>query len=216
MMAVMPNNTITAIQAPVPLEKSSRSQSQRQAMVATAARWLPQRGMAAVNLIEVARAVNAPRGSMYHYFPGGRDQLLQEALALGSKSGLRMINKAAEAASTPQEFIRNIFRTGARQLNGDAFSGGCPVGAAVLSCETQDAAFKLELQQSFAQWEVAIAQALTTLGITSKSQAKTLARCTLIAYEGALMCAKGTRDDKVFKTASCMVESMLDASTQVR
>ena len=84
----------------------SKTQAQRAAMVLTAARWLPQRGMAAGNLIEVARAVDAPRGSIYHYFPGGRDQLLQEALALASQSGLRMIEKAARAAATPQAFVQ--------------------------------------------------------------------------------------------------------------
>ena len=190
----------------------SKTQAQRSAMVLTAARWLPQRGMSAVNLIEVARAVDAPRGSIYHYFPGGRDQLLQEALALASQSGLRMIEKAARAAATPQGFIRSLFAAGARQINNADFSGGCPVGAAVLSSETENAAFQHALQQSFAQWEAAIAQSFTALGVVPKSHTKKLAHCALIAYEGALVCAKGARDEKLFAQAASMVEAMLERS----
>ena len=190
----------------------SKTQAQRSAMVLTAARWLPQRGMSAVNLIEVARAVDAPRGSIYHYFPGGRDQLLHEALALASQSGLRMIEKAARAAATPQGFIRSLFAAGARQINNADFSGGCPVGAAVLSSETENAAFQHALQQSFAQWEAAIAQSFTALGVVPKSHTKKLAHCALIAYEGALVCAKGARDEKLFAQAASMVEAMLERS----
>ena len=190
----------------------SKTQAQRAAMVLTAARWLPQRGMAAVNLIEVARAVDAPRGSIYHYFPGGRDQLLQEALALASQSGLRMIEKAARTAATPQAFVRSLFAAGARQINNADFSGGCPVGAAVLSSETENASFQRALQQSFAHWEATIAQSFTTLGVVPKSRSKTLARCALMAYEGALVCAKGTRDEKLFAVAARMVEVMLERS----
>ena len=203
----MPTPPTSPTDAPV-----SKTKAQRDAMVLTAARWLPQRGMAAVNLIEVARAVDAPRGSIYHYFPGGRDQLLQEALALASQSGLRMIEKAARAAATPQAFVRSLFASGARQINNADFSGGCPVGAAVLSSETENASFQRALQQSFAQWEAAIAQSFTALGVVPKSRTKTLARCALMAYEGALVCAKGARDEKLFAVAACMVEVMLERS----
>ena len=190
---------------------SSKTDTQRRAMVSTAASWLPQRGMAALNLIEVARAVDAPRGSIYHYFPGGRDQLLQEALALASKSGLRMIEKAAAKASTVQEFIQTVFDSSLQQIGHDRFTGGCPVGAAVLSSETESAVFQQQMQLAFAAWQEAIVSSFMQLGMTKKQHAIELARCMLIAYEGALVCAKGARNMQMFDSAARMAIVLADS-----
>lgn len=224
------------IHAPAqPDAKVGKLPTPRDAMVLTAAQWLPQRGMAAVNLIEVARAVNAPRGSIYHYFPGGRDQLLQEALALAGKSGLRIIEKALRSAmaagvvggtdstnalgATPKSaieaFVSAMFSTGQLQMHAGNFSGGCPVGAAVLSSETESADFQLILQAIFASWQAALVSAFMSLGAASQAQAGQWARCTLIAYEGALVCAKAEREPlaaaETFDLAARMVVPLLNA-----
>ena len=184
-------------------------------MVATAARWLPQRGMAAINLIEVARAVNAPRGSIYHYFPGGRDQLLQEALALAGNSGLRMIDKALRNSTTPAEFVQAMFRTGPQQLDIHHFSGGCPIGAALLSSETENASFQTDMQAIVAGWHSALAAAFVSLGV-SQTRAMQWARGTLMAYEGALVCAKAEQSARAandaFELAARMAMAFLRAS----
>jgi TetR/AcrR family transcriptional regulator, lmrAB and yxaGH operons repressor len=180
----------------------------RDAMVLTAARWMPQRGLAAINLIEVARSVAAPRGSIYHYFPGGRSQLITEAIALASSSGLKLIGQVDAQSTTPQEVIQGILQAGRRWLSAN-YSGGCPVGAAVLSAEIDDAVFTASLQACFAAWESAIAAALVGKGVTSQSQATLIAQCGLIAFEGAMVYAKGTRSAQAFDVAEQMVLAML-------
>lgn len=184
----------------------------RASMVLTAARWLPQRGMAAVNLIEVARAVGAPRGSIYHYFPGGRDQLLREALALAGNTGLRMVEKALRQSSTPDEFVQAFFSAGRQQVEG-GFSGGCPVGAAVLSSQTESKDFEAALQDIFASWLAALSAAFESLGATSPSEAEKWASCSLVSLEGALVCAKGARGAQgaadIFDNAARMVQAVL-------
>ncbi len=192
----------------MPRSTSTKTDQLRDAMVLTAARWLPQRGLAAVNLIEVARSVPAPRGSIYHYFPGGRDQLLTEAIALASASGLTLIDRIKAHSATPQAFLQGIVQAGKRWLDAD-YSGGCPVGAAVLSAETDDAAFTAALQSCFAAWEAAITQALVQKGIPTRSQARLLAQCALIAFEGAMVYAKGARSAQAFDVAQKMLLSML-------
>lgn len=193
----------------------AKTDTLRSTMVATAARWLPQRGMAAINLVEVARAVNAPRGSIYHYFPRGRDQLLQEALALAANSGLRMIDKALRHSITAAEFVQAMFRTGPQQLDIHHFSGGCPIGAALLSSETESPSFKTDMQAIVAGWHSALAAAFVALG-ASQTRATQLARCTLMAYEGALVCAKAERNmraaNEAFELAESMVLTFLRAS----
>jgi TetR/AcrR family transcriptional regulator, lmrAB and yxaGH operons repressor len=192
----------------MPRTASPKTDQLRDAMVLTAARWLPQRGLAAVNLIEVARSVDAPRGSIYHYFPGGRDQLLTEAIALARASGLKLIEKVDAHSDTPQALLQGILLAGKRWLSAD-YSGGCPVGAAVLSAEMDHAAFTAALQDCFTTWEAAITKALLAKGIAQRRQARELAQCSLIAFEGAMVYAKGRRSAQAFELAQRMVVAML-------
>ena len=216
----MPASTVshTSPAAPVTAPAPVKAAAIRQAMVLTAARWLPQRGMAAVNLVEVARAVGAPRGSIYHYFAGGRDQLLQEALALAGKSGLRLIDTARRHANTPEDLVRALFNTGqlqiqARSSSEAGFSGGCPVGAAVLSSETETPAFHAALQTIFEGWHTALADAFVAISTVTPLEAQRWARSSLVAYEGALVCAKASASPaaaaEVFSTAADMVTALI-------
>jgi TetR/AcrR family transcriptional regulator, lmrAB and yxaGH operons repressor len=196
----------------MPSTSNSKSDDLRAAMVNTAARWLPQRGMAAVNLIEVARSVQAPRGSIYYYFPGGRDQLLSEALALANQSGLRMIDKVAARSADPQALVEGVFAASGRWLDAN-FSGGCPIGAAVVSAETESEKFGQAIQACFKQWEDVLTKALRSKGVTSPARARELAQCMLIGFEGAMLYAKGTHRTTAFDLAARMVLGMLHNSS---
>jgi TetR/AcrR family transcriptional repressor of lmrAB and yxaGH operons len=183
----------------------------RDRMVLTAARWLPERGMAALNLIEIGRAAEAPRGSLYHYFPGGRDQLMQEALALACDSGLRMIAKAAVGAESASHYLCNIFAIGGTWLNAEDYSGGCPIAAAVLSTQTEGPAVQHTLRDAFQQWEAALCTALAGFGLQAPDDAE-VARGVLIAFEGAMLHAKGARSMAAFQTAGRMALGLLPAA----
>src|SRR5690348_6226513 len=51
----------------------------RQRMIETAAVVMRERGVEATSFSEVIARSGAPRGSIYHHFPGGKAQLIEEA-----------------------------------------------------------------------------------------------------------------------------------------
>src|SRR3989440_11061505 len=51
----------------------------RQRMIETAALVMRERGVEATSFSEVLARSGAPRGSIYHHFPGGKAQLIEEA-----------------------------------------------------------------------------------------------------------------------------------------
>ena len=51
-------------------------------MVAGAARLLASRGLQATSFSEVLELTASPRGSVYHHFPQGKEQLVKAALDL--------------------------------------------------------------------------------------------------------------------------------------
>jgi TetR/AcrR family transcriptional repressor of lmrAB and yxaGH operons len=58
-------------------------------MIAATLRLLATRGLQGASLAEVLELADAPRGSVYHHFPGGKDELVAEAMA---RAGIRSID----------------------------------------------------------------------------------------------------------------------------
>ncbi|MDR2279937.1 MAG: TetR/AcrR family transcriptional regulator, partial [Gordonia sp. (in: high G+C Gram-positive bacteria)] len=58
--------------------------SQRVKMVAAAADLIARRGVAGTSIGDVLAAADAPRGSVYHHFPGGRAEVIGAAVERGA------------------------------------------------------------------------------------------------------------------------------------
>ncbi len=72
--------------------------SPRERMVASAAMLIRERGAHPTAIADVLEHSGAPRGSAYHYFPGGRTQLLCEAVDYAADYVAAKMEKAASGA----------------------------------------------------------------------------------------------------------------------
>ena len=71
----------------------------RARMVAGAARLLAQRGLQETSFSEVLELTGAPRGSIYHHFPLGKDQLVASAVDLAGAHAIALIDRSAGLAA---------------------------------------------------------------------------------------------------------------------
>src|ERR671919_3276198 len=82
---------------------SGETRSPRDRMVYSAAQLVRTRGVTATGVRDVVEHSGAPRGSFQHYFPGGKDQLVGEAVAWAGDFAARWVAsyRRAEAAPSP-------------------------------------------------------------------------------------------------------------------
>ena len=106
-------------------------------MLLSAAEVMRERGAAGVTIDEVLTRSGAPRGSVYHHFPEGRNQMLTEALQFAGEAITAVIDDAAQhgAISPGAPFRRVLGRT---LLDSD-FTAGCPVVAAAIGSADDEA-----------------------------------------------------------------------------
>src|SRR5882724_1600222 len=123
----------------------------RTKMVRSAAILFRERGVAATSLADVVEHSGAPRGSIYHHFPGGKNQLAEEATRWAGGVITRMIAKAGD---DPIALIRRFAGFWRTELGQD-FRTGCPVVAAALA-EAESAAAHLVAGAVFTEWEQAV------------------------------------------------------------
>jgi AcrR family transcriptional regulator len=161
--------------------------SPRERMVVSAALLIRERGAHATAISDVLEHSGAPRGSAYHYFPGGRTQLLCEAVDYAGEHVAAIITEANGSLELLDELI-DKYR---QQLLTSDFRAGCPVVA--VSVEADEAPVIERAAAVFDRWTDLIAQRFVTDGIGS-DRATELAVFATSAIEGAILLARVRRD----------------------
>src|SRR3984957_7191859 len=102
----------------------------RTRMLISAAEVMRERGAAGVTIDEVLARSGAPRGSVYHHFPDGRNQILTEALQYAGEAITEVIDDAATNGG--MYLVRQFVEFWEALLVESDFTAGCPVVAAAI------------------------------------------------------------------------------------
>lgn len=157
----------------------------REKMVRTAALLLAKRGLQGASFSEVLAASGAPRGSIYHHFPEGKDQLVVEALALAQARAMGELEKhrnepATEVASAFVQLWRDV-------LVASSFRAGCAVVAVTVAADAGPLVTKAAAV--FREWQGALSELLAVGGVAPE-RSGSLAALLIAACEGAVIVAR--------------------------
>lgn len=157
-----------------------------------ARKLLAEKGYAGMELRDVAARGKAPRGSIYHHFPGGKRQLAIEAAELEGTEIRVAIERSLEerGLSETLTMFGEMFR---RRVKDQPERLGCPVAAAALA-RPEDPALAAAATKAFQSWEAPIAAALRDEGV-GKADAETFAGLVVSTVEGALVRARAAGDE---------------------
>lgn len=172
----------------------------RQRMLDGAIDLLRRRGVHGTSLRDVVRVTGTPRGSLAHHFPGGKRQLLEDA-----------VRATTEAIAGPLEHLLaqrgvrgglDAFVAGwKRTLQGSGFEAGCPVVAVAIepldpegdaASEDDDAALRALAAEAFDRWQRLLAAGLRREGVPT-ARARRLAALVIASLEGAIVMCRAAR-----------------------
>jgi AcrR family transcriptional regulator len=190
--------------------------SPRERMVISAALLIRERGAHPTAIADVLEHSGAPRGSAYHYFPGGRTQLLCEAIDFAGEYIAARIAKGQSGVEVLDELVADY----RNQLLHTDYRAGCPVVA--VAVEAGDPAKRDQATPvidraaaAFARWTDLIAQRLIADGVSPR-RAEELAMLTTSATEGAIVVARASRDVKPLDLVHGQLRALMQAETSER
>jgi AcrR family transcriptional regulator len=159
-------------------------------MVSSTATLFSRQGVEGTSLTDIIAASGAPRGSIYHHFPGGKAQLAEEAVTW---AGERIVADAAAAlaADDPVAAIAILERQWSAMLSASDFRAGCTVLAATLEGE-RDSALAATAAGVFGDWAALLAAALIRRGV-GPDRAHRIATLVIAALEGAIVLCRAQR-----------------------
>ncbi len=170
----------------------------RARMVRSAATLMRERGIHGVGLREIVAHSGGPRGSLGRYFPGGKTQLMTEAIDVVVGEISAEVDQALTEAKTFPDAIGAIVAPWRHLLVEHDFALGCPLAATVVDAADNDQ-LRVHVDELLTQWQVAVADVYARFG-DPPSVAQQQTTVLLAAIEGALILARAQRSTEPLDT----------------
>ena len=164
----------------------------RERMIRAAVELFAERGYAATSFHDIIERSGAPRGSIYHHFPGGKAELAGEALRRAAERTARHLTTASTQGS-PITAVRVFVTALSEALRASDFHAGCAIAGVVLDTTPADEALLRQSAAAFARWRQALTHGFRRAGATP-TEARRLAVFVVAAVEGALLLARAERN----------------------
>lgn len=163
--------------------------SAREDLIAAAVELFGERGYEGVGVAELLAKANAPRGSLYFHFPGGKEQIGAEAVARVGQEVAMRFRMLHESGVDLDMFIEQVFKATAKEVKDRGFVSSCPMAAVASGFGAADVNLAAAVREAFAMWEREIAGAVQARGLKRKD-AESFASAMLTAMEGAFIVSK--------------------------
>ena len=161
------------------MEKDSRSK-----MIESAARLIGTQGVNAASFSNVLADSGAPRGSIYHHFPDGKDQLAGEAVRWTSARVLAF--QAAYDGTTPEGVLDRFIGMWRRVVETSHGQSGCVVAGVAIDTVSSVPGLIDLVRETFRDWVALLARQLTATGV-EPTRAEAIATTVVAGMEGALI-----------------------------
>jgi TetR/AcrR family transcriptional repressor of lmrAB and yxaGH operons len=169
--------------------KTAKGGGQRDNILIASQRLFRRQGYAATGINDIIQQSGAPRGSLYYYFPAGKQQIAAAAIEGAGRLVARTLWDIAGKSADPMQFVETYAGMLEHWMELSGFRDGCPITTVLLESDPTTALNTESGRTAFASWRAVIAEFLMTQDIT-ETQARVMASFILSTLEGALIQAR--------------------------
>jgi TetR/AcrR family transcriptional regulator, lmrAB and yxaGH operons repressor len=166
----------------------------RQRMIQRTVVLLARKGLQGTSFSQILEESGAPRGSLYHHFPGGKDELVLAALEAAGEYALdRLDQLSGKPALAVAEAFIDLWR---QVLIRSEFGAGCAIAAVTVAAEAP--ALRERAGDIFRQWRAHLSD-LFELGGLPKGEGAIYATSLIAACEGGVILSRGEGSIETFE-----------------
>jgi TetR/AcrR family transcriptional regulator, lmrAB and yxaGH operons repressor len=182
--------------------------SSRDRLLDAAVDLLQRQGYHGTGLNELLERSGAPRGSLYHYFPGGKEQTGAEAMARAGDQVAAAVAHLLRTKPSVADAVQALADLLAAGLEASEFERGCPVATTALEVAPRSEPIRAAVQASFESWLAPLRERLEAAGF-GPGEAQRRADLTIAALEGALVLARARQNADVLREAGRQLRPLL-------
>lgn len=172
----------------------------RERLLTVSAELFQRQGIAATGIKQIVTEARAQFSSLYHHFPGGKEQLAAEAILRSGHSYGQLVPAHFDLAPDMVSAVRAFFDGAAQHLADTDYADACPIATVALEVSSSSEPLRQACATVFAEWITAVEQRLEPLGI-GEVTARELAITTIGSLEGAFVLARALRSTEPLTVA---------------
>jgi AcrR family transcriptional regulator len=172
----------------------------RDRIVETSAELFRTQGYSATGVKQIVTAAKAPFGSLYHFFPDGKEELGAEAIRVSAAFYLQLIPAVIEPAPDLLTGVRDFFNGAAEHLRETDYVDACPIATIALEVSSTSETMRQACADAFDSWIAAGMPLFERAGI-EPAKARELTIAMLSALEGAFVLARAQRSTEPLAVA---------------
>ena len=182
----------------------------RRRFLEATARLLERQGYQSTGLNQVVRESGSPKGSLYYYFPGGKEELVAEAVRHAAAPVSARISRAVALIRTGErdagESVRGFLEHIAHFMETSDYSAGGPISTSALEAATTSERVRTACAESYDSWITEFTRGLEAAGI-APDRAERLATLIVSTIEGAVILGRARRSAEPVRQAARELES---------
>jgi AcrR family transcriptional regulator len=185
--------------------------STRERIVDSSAELFRRQGYMGTGVKQIAAEASAPFGSLYHFFPGGKEQLGAEVIRSSGAMYLELFALIAGEAPDAVGAIEAFFAGAAETLRETDYADACPIATVALEVASTNETLRAATAEVFDTWIAAACAMFAAEGIAPE-QSRELALTTLCLLEGAFIFCRAMRSTEPLVAAgACAAGAVRDA-----
>jgi AcrR family transcriptional regulator len=184
----------------------------KERILETTAELFRRHGYTGTGMKQVVRAASAPFGSLYHHFPGGKEQLGEEVIRRSGAMYGELFATIARESDDLLAYVDNVFTGAADALVASEYEDACPIATVAMEVASTNEPLRLATADVFQSWLDGWQATLVRWGGIEDERARTLAFELLGAMEGAFVLCRALRSpEPMLAAGAAAVERVREA-----
>ncbi len=176
----------------------------RQNILKSAIRLFRRYGYAATGLNHILKSSQAPKGSLYHYFPNGKEELGAAAVRSAGKTVTKTLEELKVDTRSADEFLKRYCELLAYWIENSNFQDGCPITTTLLEMSAVSAQISQAGAEAFSDWRTILKAVLMRDGWPA-DHARQHADLILASIQGAILLSRIDRNTAPLMTVSKLI-----------
>jgi AcrR family transcriptional regulator len=159
-----------------------------------------RQGYTGTGMKQIAAEAAAPFGSLYHFFPGGKEQLGSEVIRTSGRLYTQLFAAVASQAPDVLSAVHDFFAGAAETLHETDYADACPIATVALEVASSNEPLRQATAEVFTEWIDGATEYFVFAGI-SRARSRELAFAILCLLEGAFIFSRAMRSTESLHVA---------------
>lgn len=187
------------------------STNTKERIVDAGATLFRRQGYTATGVKQIVTEAEAPFSSLYHFFPGGKDELAAEIIRSSGLMFQQLVEFVFDSSPDILTGVQNCFAGAAETLRQTDYADACPIATVALEVASTNEPLREATAGVFESWIKSATERIVTAGIPEQTS-RELAIGLIGALEGAFLLSRAARSTEPMDVAGAMTTATVQAA----